>query len=135
MSGYAATNRAVPPVDRSHDRWEPKGESTPRRENVLGVADLDAALGGLIAGVADRIAAAVVRRLELPRDEVRAEWLDSRAAAEYLGVHRDTVRLLAAERAIRSEQDGPGCKLYFLRSELDAWRRNGGRSTQLAAAA
>ena len=37
-------------------------------------------------------------------------------------MHRDTLRKLAAERAIPSEQDGPGCKLYFRRSDLDAWR-------------
>ena len=38
-------------------------------------------------------------------------------------MHRDTLRKLAAESAIPSEQDGPNCKLYFRRSDLDAWRR------------
>jgi excisionase family DNA binding protein len=50
------------------------------------------------------------------------EWLDTRAAADYLGVHRDTVHRLAAERAVPSEQEGPGCKLFFRRSDLDACR-------------
>ncbi|MBV9005611.1 MAG: helix-turn-helix domain-containing protein [Solirubrobacterales bacterium] len=59
------------------------------------------------------------------------EWFDSRHAADYLGVHRDTLRKLAAERAIPAEQEGPGCKLYFRRSELDAWRRAGGRPRHL----
>ena len=63
------------------------------------------------------------------------EWLDSRHAAEYLGVHRDTLRKLAAERAIPSEQDGRGCKLYFRRADLDAWRQRGGRPRHLAGAA
>jgi excisionase family DNA binding protein len=49
--------------------------------------------------------------------------LDARGAAEYLGVHRDTLRKLAAQRAIPTHQDGPGCKLYFRRDELDEWRR------------
>jgi excisionase family DNA binding protein len=56
--------------------------------------------------------------------------LDSREAAEYLGLNRDTLRKLAAERSIPSEQDGPGCTLFFERSVLDEWRRTGGRSGQ-----
>ncbi len=43
------------------------------------------------------------------------EWLDSRHAAEYLGVHRDTLRKLAASGPSHPQQDGPGCKLYFRR--------------------
>ena len=62
----------------------------------------------------------------------RPEWLDSREAAEYLGLHRDTLRKLAAERAIPAEQEGPGCKLFFRRSALDEWRISGGRSVHLA---
>lgn len=34
-------------------------------------------------------------------------WFDTRAAAEYLGVHHDTLRKLAAARVVPSEQDGP----------------------------
>jgi excisionase family DNA binding protein len=49
--------------------------------------------------------------------------MDAREAAAYLGVHRDTLRKLAAERAVPVHQDGPGCKLYFNRNELDEWRR------------
>jgi excisionase family DNA binding protein len=81
--------------------------------------------------IADRLAAVIAERL-LVSDNRSDEWLDSRHAAEYLGVHRDTLRKLAAERAIPSEQDGPGCKLYFRRSELDAWRNGGGRPRHLA---
>ena len=43
--------------------------------------------------------------------------------ADDLGVDRDTLRKLAAERSIPSEQDAPRCKLYFRRSDLDAWTR------------
>lgn len=51
--------------------------------------------------------------------------MDTRRAAEYLGIHRDSLRRLAAERAIPTEQAGTGCKLYFKRSDLDAWRASG----------
>ena len=58
-------------------------------------------------------------------DQPPDEWMDARAAAVYLGIHRDTLRKLAAERAVPVHQDGPGCKLYFRRDELDDWRRSG----------
>jgi excisionase family DNA binding protein len=85
----------------------------------------------LLDRVAERIAAFVVARLDID-DRGNSEWFDSLHAAEYLGVHRDTLRKLAAERAIPSEQDGPGCKLYFRRADLDAWRRSGGRPRHLS---
>jgi excisionase family DNA binding protein len=62
-------------------------------------------------------------------------WLDTTAAAEYLGVNRDTLRKLAAARAIPSEQDGRGCKRYFRRSSLDEWRESGGRPAHLRSVA
>jgi excisionase family DNA binding protein len=86
---------------------------------------------GLVRQVADRVASAIVERLQ-PTTGGDDDWLDSRNAAEYLGLHRETLRRLAAERAIPSEQDGPGCKLYFRRSDLDDWRRGGGRPRHLA---
>ncbi len=121
MSGYARTEgqlRAVPGAQGV--------------EHVgVGSEDL---IAGLLAQVAECVAAAVIAHLEAPC-ESDAEWLDSRHAAEYLGVHCDTLRKLATERAIPSEQDGPGCKLYFRRSDLDAWRAGGGRPRHLAAVA
>lgn len=87
-------------------------------------------LDQLLEHIADRLAAVMTDRLAVS-DTRPDEWFDSRHAAEYLGVHRDTLRKLAAERAIPSEQDGPGCKLYFRRSDLDAWRRGGGRPRHL----
>jgi excisionase family DNA binding protein len=54
-------------------------------------------------------------------------WMDSRDAAAYLGVHRDTLRRLAAAGAVPSEQDGPRCKRYFSKAALDRWRASGGR--------
>jgi excisionase family DNA binding protein len=91
-------------------------------------------LDEFISQLAERVAARIAEQGTRTTDR-GAEWLDSRHAAEYLGVHRDTLRKLAAERAIPSEQDGPGCKLFFRRSDLDAWRQGGGRPRHLALAA
>ena len=78
-------------------------------------------LDELLTHLADIVAAKVIDRLA--RQETAAdEWLDTRGASEYLGIHRDSVRRLAAERAIPAEQAGAGCKLFFRRSDLDAWR-------------
>ena len=90
-----------------------------------------ALIGQLIDQLADRVALVLAERLNAD-ERASDDWLDCRHAAEYLGVHRDTLRKLAAERAIPSEQDGPGCKLYFRRGDLDAWRRGGGRPRHLA---
>ena len=86
-----------------------------------GNAFLDQLLGQLAEFVAERVAA----RLAAPREASRDEWLDTRRAAEYLGIGRDSLRRLAAERAIPTEQAGVGCKLYFRRSDLDQWRCSG----------
>jgi excisionase family DNA binding protein len=89
-------------------------------------------LDAVIEDLAERVAAAVVSRLGGIQEQEAGEWLDSRRAAEYLGVHRDTLRKLAAERTIPAHQDGHGCKLFFRRSDLDDWRRSGGRDVRLA---
>ncbi len=96
-------------------------------------SDRTAALAGdsdraLIDQILSRLADLVVDRLmertDAHRSEQASAWLDARSAAEYLGVHRDTLRKLAAQRAIPTHQDGPGCKLFFHRDELDEWRRS-----------
>jgi len=69
----------------------------------------------------DQLAELVAERLAALTQDADA-WLDTYEAAAYLGVHCDTVRRLAAERTVPSEQKGPGCKLFFRRSDLDAWR-------------
>jgi excisionase family DNA binding protein len=82
---------------------------------------IDQLLGRLADLVVDRLTA----RAGADADQVADEWMDARAAAVYLGIHRDTLRKLAAERSVPVHQDGPGCKLYFRRDELDEWRRSG----------
>jgi excisionase family DNA binding protein len=59
--------------------------------------------------------------------------MDAHVAAAYLGIHRDTLRKLAAQRAIPVHQDGPRCKLYFRRGELDEWRQSGPARRRTAA--
>jgi excisionase family DNA binding protein len=82
-------------------------------------------IGGILEQFVEVLAERVAERLQAA-PEAEDEWLDTRGAAEHLGVHRDTIRRLAAERTLPSEQEGPGCKLFFRRSDLDAWRRAGG---------
>jgi excisionase family DNA binding protein len=97
-------------------------------------ASQSAVVDNLITAIAERIADAVAARFAQAPGDVVPEWLDSRGAADYLGLHPDTVRKLAAERAIPAEQDAPGCKLFFLRHDLDEWRRAGGRAAHLSSA-
>lgn len=52
-------------------------------------------------------------------------WLETKEAAERIGVHPVTLRKMAAERKIDYAQDGPGCKLFFSTLTLDR-HRNGG---------
>jgi hypothetical protein len=74
----------------------------------------------LVALVAERAAEIVVAQLG-GRDDDR--WFDTRAAAAYLGLTANALHKLSAARAIPFHQDTPGGKLWFKRSELDAWRR------------
>ena len=105
--------------------------SSSRRGAADAVLADSSILEQLLDHIADRLPAVITARIGM-RGDRPDEWFDSRHAAEYLGVHRDTLRKLAAERAIPSEQDGPGGKLYFRRSDLDAWRNGGGRPRHLA---
>ena len=140
MAAYASLTHAqgdlVRPRNHVHRESISNGSSFASSERVLGQTDLSfesAFVVELVNRLAERVAAAVAVRLGGDAAQRPDEWLDSRQAAGYLGVHRDTLRRLAAERAIPSEQDGPRCKLYFRRSVLDDWRHGGGRSCHLAA--
>jgi excisionase family DNA binding protein len=88
--------------------------------NAGDTALIDQLLTRLADLVVDRLTARSEAGMESPQDD----WMDARAAASYLGIHRDTLRKLAAERSVPVHQDGPGCKLYFRRDEIDEWRRS-----------
>jgi excisionase family DNA binding protein len=66
------------------------------------------------------LARQVAEHMATPEPE---RWLNTREAADYLNMHTDTLRRLAAERRIPFVQEGPHCKLHFKRSELDAYRQ------------
>lgn len=141
MSAYAIAQRGQPysagvlHALRRHDdaapRADVKSEGARKCARTGGPQDQLPVLDALIEDLVQRIAAAVTAQLAaMPAGA--AEWLDTRGAAEYLGVHRDTLRKLAAERAIPAQQDGPGCKLFFRCADLDEWRLSGGRDVQLS---
>lgn len=77
--------------------------------------------------VARRMAEALVPYLPRFRsvDHPVTAWLDFDAAVAYLGMKRGTLYKHTSARTVPFHQDGPGCKLWFLRSELDAWRLSG----------
>lgn len=53
-------------------------------------------------------------------------WLDFDGALAYVGMKKGTLYKLTSSRTIPFHQDAPGCKLWFLRSELDELRQNTG---------
>lgn len=114
MAAYATAER---PAQSAGFRLVPTEIAQALTAPVGGGTGFEVLLNQLVELVAERVA----ERLKAP-GVAGDEWLDSRAAAEHLGVHRDTIRRLAAERAIPSEQDRPGCKLFFRRTDLDTWR-------------
>jgi excisionase family DNA binding protein len=88
-----------------------------RGQSDLAIAFIEALDNDACTHLAERLRP-YLRPVAPPPDE----WLDSEAAAAYLSLPRSTLHKLTAERAIPFNQDGPGCKLYFKRSALDAWR-------------
>ena len=118
MQAYATSERLpvgnqLPILDRTSALAEAAAGDSDR-------ALVDQILGRLADLVVDRL----MERTDAQSSEHASAWLDARGAAEYLGVHRDTLRKLAAQRAIPTHQDGPGCKLYFRRDALDGLAPN-----------
>ncbi len=60
--------------------------------------------------------------LSLPHERREDRWLNSAEAAEYLGLSRDALHRLSAERRIPFSQDRPGARCYFRVSDLERWR-------------
>lgn len=50
-------------------------------------------------------------------------WLSTREAAEYAGTTPNALHKAMAAREVHFEQDTPGGKAWFKRSDIDAWRR------------
>jgi hypothetical protein len=81
-----------------------------------------------VEAIAERVVARLDERGLVPGADREAErgedrWMDCATAARYLGTTAGALRKQVAAGAVPAHQDGPGCKLWFLRSELDAGRR------------
>lgn len=101
------------------------------RERVATMSDALAL--GLVA-LLDEDALDELAKLLAPRLQRLAEpsadaagWLDTSAAAAYLGISKHALHRLTSERRIPFSQDTPGARCYFRRADLDAWRQNGAR--------
>ncbi|HXW59443.1 MAG TPA: helix-turn-helix domain-containing protein [Solirubrobacteraceae bacterium] len=82
----------------------------------------------------ERLAAGIAQRLGLPASSISItdsdRWLSSREAAGHLGITLAALHRLTAARRVPFAQDAPGCRCWFRRSELDAWRRQGARNAR-----
>jgi excisionase family DNA binding protein len=80
---------------------------------------------------------ALIARLQGQRTEVELReqasashlesdgWMSTKEAAAYLRMTPNALHKLTAARSIPfSQPGGPGGKCYFLRSDLDEWRRS-----------
>lgn len=72
-----------------------------------------------IDAVAERVAALLGDQHAAQSDR----WMSTKDAAVYLGLTPNALHKLTAARSIPFAQDTPGGKCWFLRSDLDAWRR------------
>lgn len=73
----------------------------------------------MLDAIADLVEERVLGRLATA--EAAAEWLSIETAARYLDVSPERVRKLVARRAIPHYQEGPGCRVFLRRRELDEW--------------
>ena len=115
MQAYATPETGPTPQLRLVDA-PPMASATRFRDHGADVFDQ------LVTQLAEVVAERVAAQLAEPKRQQADEWLDTLRASEYLGIGRDTVRRLAADGSIPTEQAGAGCKLFFRRSDLDSWR-------------
>ena len=95
MQAYATVER--PTTGQRLRALDPMPPASRRQDFTGGESEtdlLDLLLGRLADLVADRLLARTA-----PTGEAHAgEWMDAHDAAAYLGIHRDTLRKLAAQR-------------------------------------
>jgi len=121
MQAYATAERLTRREQRPPNEPTSAVSSRPPRSSS---ASDNVLIDQLLRRLADLVVDRLTERTEASASQPVDDWMDAREAAAHLGIHRDTVRKLAAQRAIPVHQDGPGCKLYFRRDELDDWRRS-----------
>lgn len=61
----------------------------------------------------------------LPDTQADDRWLDSGAAADYLGISITALHKLTSARRLTFSQEAPGGRCYFRRADLDAYREQG----------
>jgi Helix-turn-helix domain len=81
--------------------------------------ELDAEERRLLAREVADLVLAELRPLAAAEDG----WLDGKAAAEYLGISPAALAHLAKRGQIAYEQEAPGCKRFYRRTDLEAYRR------------
>lgn len=71
----------------------------------------------------ERLAELLAPHLSSNVGEVEDGWMSTKDAAAYLGLTPNALHRLTAARSVPFAQEMPGGKCWFLRSELDEWRR------------
>ena len=71
--------------------------------------------------LADRLADRLRDRLDRDRED---GWLDTRGAADYLGISKHALHRLTASREIPFSQSARGARCWFRRGDLDTWRES-----------
>jgi excisionase family DNA binding protein len=93
----------------------------------LGIALVDALDDDALERLARRLGPRLLEIVgaDLMRSNDGDRWLTTKDAAAYLGLSVNALHKLTAARQVPFAQDTTGGKCWFLRSELDAWRRGG----------
>ena len=78
----------------------------------------DELVDSLADALADRLASRLAARTNCQSDQ----WLDSKKAADYLGISRTAIHKLTSARQVSFSQTVPGAPCFFRRQELDAYR-------------
>jgi hypothetical protein len=72
----------------------------------------------LVEAIAERAAQIVVERLDVDL-QAWPEWMGIETASRYLDISPERLRKLQARRQLPYHQEGPGCRVFFNRHELD----------------
>jgi excisionase family DNA binding protein len=107
-----------------HERG--RGAGPRRRAERAGAVNLDEHFREMIAAEVER---QLAEREESRFEDGRGwpEWMDVRTAAKYLGCEPGVVRKLVERRRVPYTQEGPGCKVWIARRDLDAYMEAGRR--------
>jgi excisionase family DNA binding protein len=77
------------------------------------------AVAALLDAMVERAAELAMLSLKERVDPRWPEWMSVKTAAAYLDVSVERVRKLAARGALPYYQEGPSCRIFFRRDEID----------------